>query len=68
MDFHCQLCGQTCKNKEEHALHFKGKRHGKMKEMLMPLHLIWGLMEFGYYQLMTLFIVGTIVSQGRVGY
>ena len=35
MDFHCQLCGQTCKNKEEHALHFKGKRHGKMKEMLM---------------------------------
>jgi hypothetical protein len=35
MDFRCHICGHTCKEKEEHALHFKSKRHGKMKEVLM---------------------------------
>lgn len=35
MAFHCRVCDHTCNDKDEHALHFKGKRHGKMKEVLM---------------------------------
>ena len=35
MAFHCRVCDHTCDDLEQHALHFKGKRHGKMKEVLM---------------------------------
>jgi hypothetical protein len=35
MNFHCLVCDHKCNDKEEHAFHFKSKRHSKMKEVLM---------------------------------